>query len=262
MVVSSHSDDLRVKEIKARWAYVREQFDKNTKNKVEVLEEYILDLEKRISETICDSYTGVSFPKSRNKRKSSWTSKNAWRIFKLTSSALMSSNRSFAPRLKRPAERKFKNSRRYYSVNQNQNDWETNLGLQIEEKFNALGSSFQKTKNLHNETLEQQVSEINNGLVDIKESILEEKKQREDGSEQIVAKVQTDLIELENRILEEQKVRELTFERLKEEILETEAFLDKAIQTETKNRENTNNQLFTLLDEQCSRIERSFTSGF
>jgi hypothetical protein len=52
---------------------VREQFDRNRKNRVEVLEDYLLDFEKRISEVTNDSTVNVAPVDGRNRRRSSRT---------------------------------------------------------------------------------------------------------------------------------------------------------------------------------------------
>ena len=102
--------------------------------------------------------------------------------------------------------------------------------LQIDEKFISLTNSFIKSKRLHTEQLDQDVSELNGGIVEIKEAIQEEKAQREEGGEHITAKVQTELERLEEDILIEQKVREETSDKLKNLISEMEAKLERDIE--------------------------------
>lgn len=59
MVRSGDLDDARVRDIANRWAYVREQFEKNRKNRVEALEDYLLDLDKRVAEVVTDVHINV-----------------------------------------------------------------------------------------------------------------------------------------------------------------------------------------------------------
>jgi len=78
--------------------------------------------------------------------------------------------------------------------------------------------------------------------------------------------VQVQLERLEEEILIEQKVREETSDKLRTLIQEMEAKLDRDIevrlphQVEAKDREATNTSLLALLEEACSRIERTFNS--
>jgi hypothetical protein len=93
-----------VREIANKWSYVREQFDKNRKNRVEVLEDYLLDFEKRISEVTNDTTVNVHLFHVRNRRKSSKTCKiYSWR-FRATSSGWMTLRTSLPITSKRHAE--------------------------------------------------------------------------------------------------------------------------------------------------------------
>jgi hypothetical protein len=60
MVERLQSEDIRVRDIASRWAYVREQFEKNRKNRVEALEDYLVDLDKRIAEVVSDAHINVN----------------------------------------------------------------------------------------------------------------------------------------------------------------------------------------------------------
>lgn len=118
-------------------------------------------------------------------------------------------------------------------MTQTQTKWESDLVLQVDEKFIALTNSFIKTRRIHTEQLEHDVSELNNATIEIKEAIQEEKAQREEGSEHIVAKVQNELERLEEDIMIEQKVREETSDKLKTLISEMEAKLEKDIEVKS-----------------------------
>jgi hypothetical protein len=59
--IYSLSEDARVRDIANRWAFVREQFDKNRKNRVEALEEYLNDFERRIAEVVSDIHVNVEY---------------------------------------------------------------------------------------------------------------------------------------------------------------------------------------------------------
>ena len=93
-----------MREIANKWSYVREQFDKNRKNRVEVLEDYLLDFEKRISEVTNDTTVNVIVFSRRNRKKSSKTCKKySWRC-RATSSGWMTLRASLPTTSKRPAE--------------------------------------------------------------------------------------------------------------------------------------------------------------
>ena len=64
----SSPDDARVRDIAARWAYVREQFEKNRKNRVEALDEYLNDFDKRVAEVVADTYVNVAAAHQKQKK--------------------------------------------------------------------------------------------------------------------------------------------------------------------------------------------------
>jgi hypothetical protein len=101
---------------------------------------------------------------------------------------------------------------------------------QIDEKFVSLGFAYSKAKKAHTDQLEGDVYELNAAITEIKESIVEEKIQREEGTEQTLAKVKTELERLEEDILIEQKVREETSSKLLTLIQEMENKLQKDIE--------------------------------
>lgn len=125
---------------------------------------------------------------------------------------------------------------------------------------------FLKAKKAHADRLEKEATDLNGDLLDLKEAIADERAQREEGSEHSVATVQTHLERLEEEILIEQKVREETSDKLRTLIQEMEAKLERDVevawadQLEAKDREATNASLLSLLEEACSRIERTFNS--
>lgn len=47
---------------------MREQFEKNRKNRVEALEDYLVDLDKRIAEVISDAHINVDSAKEKQKK--------------------------------------------------------------------------------------------------------------------------------------------------------------------------------------------------
>lgn len=138
--------------------------------------------------------------------------------------------------------------------------WENDLVMQIEERLTSLSNSFARVKRAYSEQLEKDYVALNSGLSDIRESIVEEKNQREDGTIAAVARVQRELAKIEEEILVEQKVREETSDKLRTLITEMESKLERDIMQESAEREATNTSLLTLLEEACSRIERTFNS--
>lgn len=83
-------EDLRVRDIASRWAHVREQFDKNRKNRVEALEDYLVDLDKRIAEVVNESHINVlCLLTGRNRKKLCKTFKRSSLRFRLISRGWM-----------------------------------------------------------------------------------------------------------------------------------------------------------------------------
>ena len=52
---------------------MREQFDKNRKNKVEALEDYLGDLDKRIGEVVSDIHINVDYHSNTTETKESYS---------------------------------------------------------------------------------------------------------------------------------------------------------------------------------------------
>lgn len=111
-----------------------------------------------------------------------------------------------------------------------QHKWVGELVNQVDEKFVSLAFSYSKAKKTHTDQLEGDVYELNAAITEIKESIVEEKMQREEGTDQTLAKVKTELERLEEDILIEQKVREETSSKLLTLIQEMENKLQKDIE--------------------------------
>lgn len=244
-----HEDNARVRDIANKWNNIRENIDRNRGQKLQAIDDYVNNLEKRINEVTND-------PLAKKIKKvigeiQEDIAKEQLELEQLEERQVKAIS-SIDDSCKQIVD-ELRNSQR---------TWMKELDTQIDDRFYTLNHTIAKNKKGNDEKTEKEISEISGAIADIKDAVESEKVQRESGSEQIVQKIQLELEKLEEDIVIDQKVREETSARLKNLIVEINSNLMRDIETERKERETMNGSLLNLLEDACSKIERNFASNY